>query len=170
MRTKIYKLFIVFLGLMLLLIETCFANLNDGIRDAKDLSNDYKDIAGMLENGTNYLAYSDLYQKATIQNHRLERNYNNEVLMQNVIMEADEVQFLYFAIDEIWQHQITSNETDVTLPASFRDRYPRLKDLHGNFWGKFDSTQVLQTLVSYQDEKIQNFDNMIKTIKTDNLD
>ena len=84
--------------------------------------------------------------------------------MQNIIGEANNVQALYDLISNVWSHKITSNMTDISLSSEIRNKYPRLKELHGDIWGDFDTDSVLQILIGYQNEKIENLDNMIKTI------
>jgi hypothetical protein len=149
---------------MMLFSGNCFADTKENVYDAKELSNDYKDISDMFSIGVKYNDYSELYKKATLYNHRFNRKYQDEILMQNIIDEANQVQSLYDLISNVWAHKITSNTTDISLSSDIRNKYPRLKELHGDMWGDFDTDRVLQILIEYQDEKIKNFDSMIKTI------
>ena len=109
---KVSMILIVFMAIF---SGACFASTTENVSDAKELSNDYKDISDMLSAGVSYNDYSELYKKATLYNHRFNRKYQNAVLMQNVIYEANDVQALYDLISIVWNHKITSNMTDISL-------------------------------------------------------
>jgi hypothetical protein len=134
---------------LLLWTGSVYAN---GYDDALEVYLGYQDVYASLGAGTNYDKHSEINAKAYAGFRRFSIKYNNDVAMQPTIDSLKGYAALYYTYGKVWEDYVTSGRTDVKKVEDTWDRFPKLKAMRGNFWGRYDAKRVTEALQGYMKE------------------
>ena len=137
--------------LMIILGTNCWANSK--VYDASEVFSNHHDIYLLIKMNTNYQKFSDANDKAYMSGGRLTLKYKDDKDMHPVLKSLGQLSIVYQAINAVWQQSNNSTRTDMPKDNVIWEAFPRLHSLKRNFWGNYDTKEVIMTIISYIPER-----------------
>lgn len=146
-----FKRIVVMLVLVLGIFGTCWAD-----SETNEVTDAYSDIYLMFNSNMSYNEFRPIYRTANLKYEKYKQKHNGDNKYSDVLLRLNYLDTLYYDIDRTWKHDIFSSSTDIRLISEDFTIYPKLNNLKKNFWGNYNTKDVMQIYMGYQQERIDS--------------